>query len=152
MDISFKRITIDDVDDFLELERTVDGSSIYSAMTDRREAIEEIAKNTVYFIEKDNNVVGNISYEIKDLKVSYISGLMVVPQFQGQGIGKQAMVIILGELKDLGMETIELVTHPRNIKALMIYLSLGFELSGWKDNCFGDGEPRVKMIKRQSII
>ena len=152
MDISFKKITIDDVDDFLALERTVDGSIIYSAMTDRQEAVEEITKNTVYFIKKDNNVVGNISYEIKGLKIPYISGLMVAPQFQGQGIGKQAMVIILEELKDLGMETIELLTHPRNTKALMIYLSLGFELSGWEDNYFGDGEPRVKMIKRQSII
>lgn len=152
MDISFRKITIDDVDDFLALERTVDGSIIYSAMTDRQDAIEEIAKNTVYFIEKDNNIVGNMSYEIKGLKIAYISGLMVSPQFQGQGIGKQAMVAMLKELKDLGMETIELVTHPRNIKALMIYLSLGFELSGWEDNYFGDGEPRVKMIKRQSII
>jgi ribosomal protein S18 acetylase RimI-like enzyme len=145
--INFKRATIQDVDKFVDLEKSVAGTSVYSAMTERQDAVDEITKNIVYFIEKENNIVGNISYEIKNDKAAYISGFMIAPQFQGQGIGKKAMEMILNELEN--MEEIDLVTHPHNTKALMLYLSLGFKIDSWKDNYFGDGEPRVRMVREQ---
>ncbi|MFA5747280.1 MAG: GNAT family N-acetyltransferase [Candidatus Paceibacterota bacterium] len=147
MKIELKRAVIADIDKFLGLEKLAAGTPIYSAMTDKEDAFNEISKNTVYFIEKDGETVGNISYEIKESKTAYISGLMVDPRFQGQGIGKQAMAMIIEELKD--MEKIELVTHPRNTKALMMYLPLGFEIDKWIDNYFGDGDPRVSLAKKK---
>jgi len=145
--LNLKRAAIEDIDRFLDLEKLAAGTLIYSAMTDRKDALDEISKNTVYLIEKDGEIVGDISYEIRDGKTAYISGLMIDPRFQGQGVGRQAMAMIMEELK--GMEKIELVTHPRNTKALMLYLSLGFEIEKWKDNYFGDGEPRVSMAKKK---
>jgi ribosomal protein S18 acetylase RimI-like enzyme len=145
--LNLKRAAIEDIDRFLDLEKLAAGTLIYSAMTDRKDALDEISKNTVYLIEKDGEIVGDISYEIRDGKTAYISGFMVDPRFQGQGVGRQAMAMIMEELK--GMEKIELVTHPRNTKALMLYLSLGFEIERWKDNYFGDGEPRVSLAKKK---
>jgi ribosomal protein S18 acetylase RimI-like enzyme len=147
MEINLRKAGVEDVDKFIDLEKLADGTRIYSAMTDRKEATDEITKNTVYLIEKDGDIIGDVSYEIRDGKTAYISGLMISPRFQGHGIGGQAMKMVLEELKD--MEKIELVTHPRNIKALILYLSLGFEIEGWKDNYFGDGEPRVSLGKKR---
>ncbi len=42
--VTLARATAKDIDTFLELERSVDGTPIYSAMTDRNEALAEIEK------------------------------------------------------------------------------------------------------------
>jgi len=97
----------------------------------------------VYLIEKNGEVVGNVSYERKSPDRVYISGLVVGSRFQGQGIGQAAMVKILEELK--GTKRIELATHPDNKAAIALYESLGFVIESRKENYFGDGEPRLIM-------
>ena len=54
----------------------------------------------------------------------YIGGLVVSPRFQGQGIAREAMIIVLEKFKDV--KRIDLVTHPDNIGAVNLYQSLGF--------------------------
>ena len=36
-----------------------------------------------------------------------------------------------------------MITHPKNIAAIILYLKNGFEIASWKENCYGDGEPRL---------
>lgn len=43
---------------------------------------------------------------------------------------------------------IELVVHPHNNPAISLYLSLGFKIESWRDNYFGDGEPRLVLVKK----
>ena len=66
----------------------------------------------------------------------------VLPENQRQGLGKKMMEYLI---KLNPGKTIELVTHPKNVAALKLYLSLGFVITGWKDNFFGDGEPRLTL-------
>lgn len=69
----------------------------------------------------------------------------VLPDYQGQGIGKQ----IIAKLLELNKgKTLHLVTHPRNIAALVLHLKSGFVINGWKENYFGDGEPRLLMQRQ----
>lgn len=51
---------------------------------------------------------------------------------------------ILDDLEDV--KRIDLVTRPQNSRAFMLYLLLGFAAESWKDNYFGDGEPRLVHI------
>lgn len=43
---------------------------------------------------------------------------------------------------------IELVAHPHNSPAILLYLSLGFIIESWENNYFDDGEPRLIMVKK----
>lgn len=144
-EINLKKATRKDLEDLLFLERTADGVKTYSAMTEAKEFLDEIENNEVFIIEKAGQVVGSIMYEIKSPEHIYLSGLVINPQFQGQGFARQAMEIILAKFRD--RNRIDLVTHPENIKAINLYKSLGFAIESQKENYFGDGEPRVVMSK-----
>jgi RimJ/RimL family protein N-acetyltransferase len=143
--IILQRATVDDVDTFLSLEKSVAHLKTYSAIVDIKEAEKEIEENIVYIIMVDDKAVGSIEYKREDNDVVYLSGLVVSPDFWRQGIARQAMEKIFAEIGEV--KKIHLVTHPHNSSAIKLYLSFGFVIDGWKDNCFGDGEPRIVMMK-----
>lgn len=143
--VSIQKATPDDLDKFMELEGSVHNKKTYPSSLGRDDLEEEMKKGIVYFIKSGDDIVGNVSYEIKGDDHAYISGLMVLPAFQGQGIGRQAMAAVMEELKDF--KRVDLVTHPDNAKAISLYSSLGFVIESRKENYFGDGEPRVVMSK-----
>ncbi len=140
--ISLERATPADIEKYIAIERKV-VSKTYSALLTEKEIMEEMAKGPVYMIKKDNVIVGTASYYMKADGSAYISGLVVDPAYQGQGISRQAMVKVLAELKDIPVVT--LVTHPDNTRAVSLYKSLGFEVTGRIENFFGDGEPRIEL-------
>jgi ribosomal protein S18 acetylase RimI-like enzyme len=80
-----------------------------------------------------------------------ISNVAVEPACQGQGIARAAMEFLLE--RNHAAPRIELVTHPENAAALRLYGSLGFVVEGRRENCFGDGEPRLLLArgKRKQI-
>jgi ribosomal protein S18 acetylase RimI-like enzyme len=55
------------------------------------------------------------------------------------------MIFLVGQLGDA--VRLELVTHPENDHALRLYGSLGFKVEEEISNYFGDGEPRVKLVR-----
>ncbi len=147
--IHLQKVTAQDTPKLLEIENSVANTKIYSAMTDEKEWKTEFKKDNVavYLILKNKVVVGNVSYEKKGNDSADISGLVISPEFQGMGIGRETIRLILEELK--GVKTIELATHPENEVALKLYLSFGFTIKSRKENYFGDGEPRIIMVKKQ---
>jgi ribosomal protein S18 acetylase RimI-like enzyme len=147
LNITFKKVTTDDVDEFLHIEKSTIDSKIYSRISDEQEAIEEIKNNEVYFIVKDGEIIGSLAYQIQGPGHAYLSGLVVLPEFQGQGIAREAVKFRLDKLKD--MKKIDFVTHPHNSKVIMLYLSLGFHIESWKDNYWGDDEPRIVLAREQ---
>jgi ribosomal protein S18 acetylase RimI-like enzyme len=148
--INLKRATIKDIPELIAVEEKLTNLKTYSASISAKEWADELNKKetTVYLIFNRKKVVGNASYDRKSDDLVYISGLTIDPQFHNQGIGKEAMAIILEELKNV--KTIKLVTHPENSAAIKIYLSFGFVIKSWKENYFGDGEPRIELIKEQA--
>jgi ribosomal protein S18 acetylase RimI-like enzyme len=75
-----------------------------------------------------------------------INGLVISPKFQGRGFARQAIQLILKKVKKY--PRIELMVHPHNVPALSLYLSLGFMIESWHNNHFGDGEPRLVLVKK----
>ena len=141
--LSFERASVKDIETFVEIERSVGNSPTYSPTIDSEEALTEIENNVVYFIRENEQIVGSVMYKMKAPDHAYISGLAIRPDFQGRGIGKAAMKKVLAELS--AVPTIDLVTHPNNVRAIALYTSLGFTLGERIENYFDDGEPRVVM-------
>ncbi|MDD5182333.1 MAG: GNAT family N-acetyltransferase [Candidatus Nanoarchaeia archaeon] len=148
MKISLKRAAEKDWENVSFFEKSVSESKYYSAVTKENEVKEYIKKSHVFLILKDNKPVGTISYEMKDKNHAYLDGLTVHPDYQKQGIAKKSIEILMSELK--GIRLITLVVHPKNTPAIVLYLKHGFYINGWKDNYFGDGEPRIEMSKENS--
>ena len=144
MNIFLQKADINDIPMLISIEQRVSGARTYSPMLSKEEWCESLQKNTTYFIKNDTEIVGEISYEMKDGSHAHIDGLVVVPEFQNQGIGRKAMEILLDILKDISR--IDLVTHPDNTHAVALYTSLGFRSASKIENYFGDGEPRVTMV------
>lgn len=146
MNIHLKRAGIKDIPDLISLERSVSGSKLYLPTLTEEEWLKDLNKNETYtyFVEKDNDVVGKIYYEMKSPSHAHIGGFAVNPSFQGRGIGRKTMEIILNKLKNV--QGIDLVVHPDNFKVLKLYESLGFVIQSRIENYAGDGEPRLKMV------
>lgn len=142
--MQLKRATTKDVDTYLALENGVSDSRLYSRAEDKEEALEELRKTVVYFIQQEGQAVGLIAYEMKAVNHAYLSGIIIDPKYQGRGLAKEAMGKILEELKDV--ELIDVVVHPENVKSLKLCQSFGFKITDRYENYFGDGEPRVKLV------
>jgi ribosomal protein S18 acetylase RimI-like enzyme len=143
--VNLRKATTKDLETLLSIEKSVSNLKTYSALITEDEWKKELSESTVYLIEKDGVVVGDISYELKKDNHAYLSGFAIIPEFQGQGIGREALTKVLKELKDV--RRVDLATHPHNIPAIRLYLSFGFIIESWKDNYFGDGEPRIVLAK-----
>jgi ribosomal protein S18 acetylase RimI-like enzyme len=149
-DIIIKKAEIKDIPALLAIENKSTGLKTFSAMTTEKEWLSELSNEnvTIYLILKDNAVVGDTSYEKMPDGSFHVTGLVIEPQYQKQGIGRQAMKMILDELKDA--KRIELVTHPENAPAIKIYTSFGFKIKERIENYFGDGEPRIRLVKENN--
>ncbi len=143
--IRLKNATIKDIEEILRVESSIGHRNIYSGLANQKEVCEFLADNTVFLIRKNGVVVGDISYKIKSRRHAHISGFAIIPRFQHKGIGRFALATILRKLR--GIKRIDLVTHPKNSPAIRLYLSFRFSIESWKNNYYGDGEPRLVLAR-----
>ncbi|HQY21588.1 MAG TPA: GNAT family N-acetyltransferase [Ignavibacteria bacterium] len=81
-------------------------------------------------IYNDETMVGFLMYaKDPDDGVYYINRLMIDRKFQGNGFGKQALSELLNLLRDLKVESVDILHKPDNHKAIKVYESLGFILT-----------------------
>ncbi|OGG59709.1 hypothetical protein A2765_03920 [Candidatus Kaiserbacteria bacterium RIFCSPHIGHO2_01_FULL_56_24] len=144
IEVTLDKASMQDVDTFLALERKVSGLPTYSPTLSEEEMRRDLETGVAYLIKHENTPIGSIMYDEKG-DVAYISYMVVDPAYQGRGVARKALISVLEELK--GKRRIELVTHPDNAKALKLYQSLGFIVEGRKENYYGDGEPRLMLVK-----
>ena len=72
-------------------------------------------------------VVGFLMYEPRGNRVFSVHRLMVDAQWQGRGIGRRAMELVIEEIRRLGGTTIYSSTRPENEAAQYLLAELGFE-------------------------
>lgn len=104
-----------------------------------------LSESQVFLISLNNEAIGTISFKDTEENTVIINGLTVRPEHRGKGIAKHAMQELL---QKIGNKKTTLYVHPKNIPALMLYLKLGFEITAWVDNPFGNGQPRL-FLERQ---
>jgi ribosomal protein S18 acetylase RimI-like enzyme len=140
----FQQAAAEDVHIFAALERK-STSRIYGPIGAMEDALREISENTLFFIKKVEIIVGTAAYRVRPDSSVYISCVAIDPAYRRQGIARAAMTYILEKTNDASR--IDLVTHPENANALRLYASLGFKIESRRENYYGDGEPRLVLIK-----
>lgn len=86
----------------------------------------------------DNKMIGFTMFGIDpDDNNCWIYRLMIDEKFQGKGIGKQAIYLVIEEIRQNNNTNIPLIMigyHPENLTAKFVYKKAGFietELSSW---------------------
>ena len=143
--ITLRKATPADIPAFIELEESVSHTNTYSAAVTEEEWIDSLKKEKVFAIEVSGHLVGDLTYEYKSPQHVYISGIVIVPEFQGKGIGGQVLGGLMEKFRDI--QRVDLKTHPENEKALKLYQRHGFKIESQEENPFGDGERRVIMAR-----
>lgn len=143
--VLLERATRKDLKAVADIEKEAQ-SKTYSALIDEAELKNFINNEFVFLIKRQNVILGLIAYKIVKKNVVYLDGLVVRKKFRRKGIAKQTVTIILKKISKY--PRIELLVHPSNNPALCLYLPLGFFIESWKDNYFGDGEPRLMLVKK----
>ena len=146
MKFEFKKAEEKDWEIISFLEKSVsEKNNYYSPIIKENEVKEYIKKSTVFIIEKEGKAVGTVSYEIKDKNHIYFDGLTVHPDYQKQKIATKAMEFVINRIGKV--KKIDLHVHPKNTPAIKLYLNFGFKIDSWVENHFGDGEPRIILVK-----
>lgn len=100
------------------------------------ESIDKFPKFIIYY---DNVPVGVISVENRGKGEYYLSCLCVIPQYQGKGIGAQAVKYMLGYFKD--WSKITLITPADKVENINFYTKkCGFIVNG------ADMDGNVKVV------
>lgn len=147
MKLSYKKATEKDWELVRDLEKKAASVSprFFLAYESEKEMKNYLQEDNVFFIIKDNQPIGTVAYKFKGSNIAHVGGLAILPDYSGKGYGTKALQWLLDQIKKV--ERVELVVHPRNSAAVCIYLKLGFRIEDWKDNYFGDGEPRLELAK-----
>jgi len=93
----------------------------------------------VYLVYKNETIIGLFAFEDVSKKVE-VKQIIVLPDYQHKGYGKEIVKEILRINKN---KSICVVTHPKNTAAIILYLKNDFEITDWKDNYYGDSQPRL---------
>jgi len=142
--ILLKRATLKNIKEVADLEKLA-SSRTYSGRVTEDEVKKFIKNQFVFLIMNQGKVVGLVAYTIIK-KIVHFNGLVISPKFRRLGFAKQTLLLVLRKISKY--PRIELVVHPHNNPALVLYLSLNFIIESWKNNYFGDGEPRLMLIKK----
>jgi len=87
----------------------------------------------VFVAVLDGQVVGMAGLHVGTGKGRHCAnlGIMVHDQFQGRGIGRELMDMLLHMADNfLGLTRVELEVYPDNLRAITLYESCGFEHEG----------------------
>jgi [ribosomal protein S18]-alanine N-acetyltransferase len=141
--LKFQKATANDVKLILEIEKTTLDNKTYHGLYTENEIKDYLKSEIINLIKEGDEVAGLVSFKIKKNQI-YIGGLIIKPEFQRKGLGRQVMKKLLEELKKF--EKIDLVVHPDNTAAVKLYKSIGFTEMLRKDNYYGDGEPRLILV------
>lgn len=87
---------------------------------------EEINNQTTYMIELKGKVIGKIRVTL-ETESAFISGFGIVPEYRGQGFGRETLSAVIHMLRENNIRDISLDVETRNMNALNLYKSCGFE-------------------------
>ena len=68
-----------------------------------------------------------------------VLGIGMLDEFQGQGLGKKMISILIDDARYAGCDAIELTTALDNLPGQALYEKMGFIRNGQVDNVAGDG-------------
>lgn len=145
--LEFRRATKDDVEMLVHFERVVTDPKLYGVSLSPEWVEKEILENNYYCVFSENRLVGTAAYCIRADGSGYLSNIAVDPACRRRGIARAAMEFLLSHC--IQAQRVDLTVHPENHRALALYESFGFCAESLKENYYGDGEPRLILVREQ---
>ncbi|CVK18253.1 GNAT family N-acetyltransferase [Sporomusa sphaeroides] len=103
----------------------------------------------VFVSKKNDSVVGAVQY-MRDWnrpELAYMVGVSVAPAARGQGIGTELLAESIQQLFADNFAEVELTVAADNAAAVKVYKEkLGFEVTGFRENEYGQGQDRLVMV------
>lgn len=142
MNLVFRRMTENDIKSVYEIEK-----KLFSSPWTKRSFGAEVRNHKYsypYLAEDQSVLVGYIVawYIAREL---HIGNIAVVPERQGQGIGKFLLRNLFDRLKDWEISYLEVREY--NFRAIKMYESFGFSMLYKRPGYYPDGENAIIMIK-----
>lgn len=104
-------------------------------------------------VDEENEIIGYAQGGINiDKKEGWILSLATNQNSRGKGIGRLLSQKVMELFKSKGINRILLTVHPKNVPATHLYNKLGFEVHEKVENYYGDGEPRLLMELKGSLL
>jgi len=142
MDLVFRRMTAKDIKSVSEIEKKL----FLSPWTKSSFGVE--VRNHKYsypYVADDRSVVVGYIVAWYIARELHIGNIAVIPEKQGQGIGKFLLLNLFSLLKDWEISYLEVREH--NYKAIRMYESFGFSILYKRPGYYPDGEDAIIMIK-----
>lgn len=145
-----RRAVLADWPDVLDIQRRAYGEvkwGVFSLLLERLYLGEE------YLIMDDLTPVGfaHMRRHIKQDVYTWIN-LCVVPEYQRQGIGRDAMLHLMRLYESRGAKVFHLSVRVDNSHAVDLYKSLGFVETGIKQNYYREDGVKVDGITMQRVL
>jgi len=103
----------------------------------------ETGEDLIYCLLADGKIVGYFFLWFFREAVPLL-GIGVLDEYQGQGLGRQMMSLLIDEAKAAGRRGIELTTMPHNDRAFELYKKMGFRYMRDVENRDGDGNVMIE--------
>lgn len=126
-----------------ELENKIFTRNYHRKAPNPEELLNRIDKGETFVVYNQKVPIGFIAFEEKDNGIEIYS-LGVLPEYQGKGFGGLLLKKILNLAKS---NRLFLLTNPQNSQAICFYLKYGFQICGWKDDYYHNGQPRLLLEK-----
>jgi ribosomal protein S18 acetylase RimI-like enzyme len=118
---------------------------LYGRPLDTSAAYSEVLSNAYFLQMADRSIISTGALRLQADGTAYLSNIAVHPAYRRQGFARAMMQYLLQDCREAS--SVELAVHPDNGAAMALYSSIGFVLFEQRDNYFGDGEPRVIMVR-----
>ena len=140
-----KRADTIDVDPIVAFEAEVMNRKLYGKPLDCDAARSEINTNEYYLHLRDGRLIATGAFRRREDASVYLSNIAVLPEMRREGLARAMMKHLFNFCDDA--PSIDLAVHPDNQPALALYASVGFTPTRCQENFFGDGEPRLIMVR-----
>lgn len=105
----------------------------------RESALQFVARKDIFCLigEIDGEIVGYAWWEPKDAEIPSI-GICVGDEYQGKGIGKKLMEMLVKEAEERGKKGLRLTVMKENHRAIALYKRFGFHIIGEAPDPYGE--------------
>lgn len=133
------------------IDETLFGDDTYPLFALRQ--LFDITNGLIMVAVLENRIVGYAigHYEPESGNAWFLS-LGVLPEQRGKGTGERLTKALIEAVEAKGARACRLTVHPGNTGGYRIYERLGFVAQETQEDYYGDGSPRIIMVRTSDEV
>jgi ribosomal-protein-alanine acetyltransferase len=113
----------------------------------REEVMIAHAKNNIWIVEQDGRIVGFLLTN-ENKNRGHIATVNISKEYRRRGLAFKLITSCEGELKKRGFKEIMLEVSVENAPAIILYLAMGYKITGWKRHYYRMYSHALEMSKK----